>query len=70
MIFGCIIASVVREEQSTKKVVAALGGKLGLPGRPLPHAVMTAFGKMMPIEITIYPSAGLAGVALLASGMP
>ena len=70
MMLGFMIASLVREEQNTKQVVAALGGQLGLPGRPLPHVGMTAFGNMLPSNITIYPSAGLAGLALLASGMP
>ena len=70
MMLGCMIASLAREKQITKQVVAALGGQLGLPGRPLPHAVMTAIVQMLPSKITIYPSAGLAGLALLASGMP
>jgi hypothetical protein len=69
MTMGAIISSFVREEQDTQAVLAALGGNLGPPGRPMPHAVMTAIQQMLPQTLTTYPSGGIAGVALLASGI-
>ena len=65
-----MIASLAREELNTQKVVAALGGQLGLPGRQLPHSVTTASGEMQPINFFIYWSNVLMVVALLASGIP
>ncbi len=67
---ACTIASFIREEQSKREVVAALTGSFGPRGRPLPPAVMIEIGDMLPEIRGIAASPGLAGVALLAGGMP
>ena len=70
MTVGALIAAFAREEHATQALLAALGGHIGAPGRPMPHAVMTAITDMLPRTSITYPSFGIAGVALLASGMP
>ena len=70
---ACAIASFIREEQSKREVVVALTGSFGPRGRPLPQSVMINIGYMLPeIRGTLSSSApaGLAGVALLAGGVP
>ena len=47
MTIGALIAAFVRDEHETQAVLAALGGSLGTPGRPMPHAVMTAITHMV-----------------------
>ena len=70
MTVGALIAAFAREEHATQALLAALGRYIGAPGRPMPHAVMTAITEMLPRTSTTYPSCGIAGVAVLASGMP
>ena len=80
---ACTIASFIRlfcfakqvfpegkQEQSKREVVAALTGSFGPRGRPLPPAVMIDIRDMLPELRGIATPAGLAGVALLAGGMP
>ena len=67
---ACTIASFIREEQSKREVVAALTGSFGPRGRPLPQTVMIDIGDMLPEIRGIVAPARLAGVALLAGGMP
>ena len=66
MTIGALIAAFVREEHEIQAVLAALGGYLGAPGRPMPHAVMTAISHMLPRTFATYPSCGIAGVAVMA----
>ncbi len=61
---ACTIASFIREEQSKREVVAALTGRFGPRGRPLPQTVMVGIRGVLPEIRGIVAPAGLAGVAL------
>ena len=63
------IAVYLVEEQSTKRVVASLMGKLGLHNRPLPSRVMLEIAEMLPeIRGTVPAAAGLASLGLRGGG--
>ena len=63
------IAVYLMEDQSTKKVIASLMGKLGLHNRPLPPRVMVEIAEMLPeIRGTVPAPAGLASLGLRGGG--
>ena len=63
------IAVYLVENQSTRIVIASLGGKLGLHNRPLPSNVMKEIAEMLPeIRGTVPAAAGLASLGLRGGG--